>query len=54
MKYEVTGKSHNLNGKKKIKKMLTMTNILPDWSHPSIDCCVKTDIPLGNQKIGHY
>lgn len=22
-----------------------MTNILPDWSRPSIDCCVKTDIP---------
>lgn len=42
IKYGVTAKSHNLNGK---KKMWTMTNTLPDWSRPSIDCCGKTDIP---------
>lgn len=32
--------------------MLTMTNILPDWSHPSINCCVKTNILWEIRKSG--
>lgn len=42
----VTEKSHNLNSK------TVLTNILPDRTHPDINCCVKTNVLWEIRKSG--